>query len=86
MALATDVEIYGDDGVWRILSVVLAFRNKGKKRMRCVACKGHITLQDAAKDGSKDAYAKHVARWEGCPRSDEWDRGATRPHPNRVPD
>ncbi len=67
MPLATDVEVRGTDGVWRVLNVTLALRNKGKKPVRCVACKGYIKLHDAAKDGSMAAYVEHARRWEGCP-------------------
>ena len=86
VALATNVAIRGTDGVWRVLDVVLAIPNKGKKLMRCVACGGHIKLHDAAKDGSMTAHVEHAKRWEGCPRSEAYDGGAVRPHPNRVPD
>ena len=86
MPLAVDVEIHGTDGMWRVLSVALALPNKGKKRMRCVVCKGHVKLHDAARDGSMAAHVEHARRWEGCPRSDAYDGGMVRPHPNRVPD
>ncbi len=86
MPLATDVEIRGTDGVWRVLDVVLALPNKGKKPMRCVECRGHVKLHDAAKDGSMAAHVEHARRWEGCPRSEAYDGGAIRLHPVRVAD
>lgn len=86
MPLATDVEVRGTDGVWRVLNVTLALRNKGKKPMRCIACKGYIKLHDAAKDGSMAAHVEHARRWEGCPRGEAHNGRTVRPHPNRVPD
>ena len=86
MPLAVDVKILGGDGDWRIFPVGLAFANKGKKRMRCVDCRGHIKLHDAAKDGSMAAHVEHATRWAGCPRSQAYDGNGIRPHPNRVPD
>ncbi len=86
MPLATDVSIRGTDGIWRVLDVVLAIRIKEKKPMRCVQCGGHVKLHDAAQDRSQAAHVEDARRWEGCPRSDAYDGGAVRPHPNRVPD
>lgn len=85
MPLATDVEICGTDGVWRILNVVLAMPNRGKKRMRCVECGGHVRLHDTARGGSQAAHVEHITQWKGCPRSAVFEGGTTRPHPNRVP-
>ncbi|MCQ8242067.1 hypothetical protein [Rhizosaccharibacter radicis] len=86
MPLATDLEIRGTDGVWRTISVVLALPNKNRKPMRCIVCKGHIKLHDAARDGSQQAHVEHAQRWPGCPRSDAYDGNGVRPHPHRVPD
>ena len=86
MPLATDVAIEGSDGRWRVLNVVLALPSKGKKRMRCVECGGHVKLHDTARDGSQAAHVEHAKRWVGCPRSDAYDGAGTRPHPNRVHD
>lgn len=64
----------------------LALPNKGKRRMRCVECGGHIKLHDAVKNGSQAAHVEHATRWEGCSRSEAWHGGAATPHPNRVSD
>jgi hypothetical protein len=86
MALATDVEVCGTDGIWRILAVTLAIPLKRKARMRCVECKGHVTLMDISKDGTNAAHVEHKDRWRGWPRSVEYDGAGLRGHPNQVPD
>jgi hypothetical protein len=84
MPISTDVHMLGLDGVWRVMDVAHALRNKGKMRMRCVDCKGHIRLHDASKDGKMAAHVEHLARWDGCPRSDSYDGQGIRQHPIPV--
>jgi hypothetical protein len=88
--LAADLEMRGMDGIWRPTDVFAALRavaNRGKQTpMRCCLCKGHVVPMDRSKDGKKAAHVEHRARWQGCPRSDVYDGGGLRPHPNKVPD
>lgn len=82
MALATDVEICGTDGVWRKLSVEHALSSSNRTRIRCVECRGRVRLHRASDDGTQAAHAEHIKRWDGCPRSDAYDEGGLRMNPN----
>jgi hypothetical protein len=84
MPKSTNVHMLGLDGVWRVMDVSHALRNKCKKRMRCVDCKGHVRLQDVSKDGTMGAHVEHQSGWEGCPHSDSYDNKGLRQHPNSV--
>ena len=84
--LATKLEMCGLDGVWRIMGVQHALRNRGKMAMRCGLCRGQVVPMDISKDGKFAAHVEHRMRWEGCPRSDAYDGKTTRPHPAAVPD
>jgi hypothetical protein len=84
--LATELEMRGTDGVWRVMNIQHALRNRGRMKMRCVLCKGQVSPHDVSLDGSNPAHVEHRISWEGCPRCEAYDNNGLRPHRVRVPD
>lgn len=70
------------NGAWHGVSIEIAVTLAKGRTKRCEDCDGEVRIH---REGKTIAHAEHIERHGGCPRSDVWRDGNTRPqHPHPI--
>jgi hypothetical protein len=72
---AIELQVFAN-GAWHGVSTDVALTLAKTRTMRCEDCDGAVRMHRESRGKIHiPAHAEHLARHEGCPRSDEWKKG-----------